>query len=134
MNPEPLSQTLCYLKNDITHATGGSWLSAGQDAGVEAVVQVMHVFSKENTKAVLLIDAENAFNSNNQKIMPHNMKFLCPLISTYTSNRCAVPLRLFIFGRGEILSKEGISQGDLASVEPMPIAFYQCFTLYLILF
>ena len=99
------------------HATGGSWLSAGQDAGVEAIVQAMHdVFSKENTETVLLIDAENAFYSNHQKVMPHNMKCLCPLISTYTSNRYAAPLRLFIFGRDEILSKEGITQGDLASV------------------
>ena len=54
-------------------------LSAGQDAGVEAVVHSVHdIFSEETTEAVLLIDAGNAFNSINRKVMLHNMKFLCP--------------------------------------------------------
>ena len=75
---------MMLLKNDITHAAGSLQLSAGEDAGVEAVVHAMHdIFSDENIKAVLLIDAENAFNSINRKVMLHNMKFLCPFISTY---------------------------------------------------
>ena len=33
------------------------------------------------TDAVLLIDAENAFNSINRKVMLHNLKFICPIIA-----------------------------------------------------
>ena len=85
------------FKNDLTHAAGALQLSAGQDAGVEAIVHAMHdIFSEENTEAVLLIDAENAFNSINRKVILHEIKFLCPLISTYTSNCYAAPARLFI--------------------------------------
>ena len=49
---------MMLFKNDIAHATGPLQLSAGQDAGVEAVVNAIHdIFSEENTDAVLLIDA-----------------------------------------------------------------------------
>ena len=78
----------------------------------------MHdIFSEENTKAVLLIDAENAFNSISQKVMLHNMKFLGPLISTYIGHCYAAPARLFISGGGEILSKEGTTLDDTTSME-----------------
>ena len=71
---------MMLLKNDITHAAGALQLSAGQDAEVEAVVHSVHdIFSEENTEASsLLIDAGNAFNSTNRKVMLDNMKFLCP--------------------------------------------------------
>ena len=73
-------------------------------------------FSEENTECVLLIKEENAFSSINRKVMLHNMKFLCPLISTYICNCYAVPARLFIFGGGKILSKEGATHGDPTSM------------------
>ena len=76
----------------------------------------MIFFPKKITEAVLLIDAENTFNSINRKVMLHNMKLLCKLISTYISNCYASAARLFIFGRGKILSKEGTTQGDPTSV------------------
>ena len=108
---------MMLFSNDITHAAGALQLSAGQDAGVEVVVHAVHdIFSKENTEAILLIDAENAFNSINRKVMLHNMKFLCPLISTYICNFYAAPARLFILGEDEILSKEGTTQGNPTSL------------------
>ena len=61
--------------------------------------------------AVLLIDAENAFNSINRKVMLHNLKFICPIIATYIINCYETPSRLFIVGGGEILSSEGTTQG-----------------------
>ena len=86
---------MMLFKNDITHAAGALQLSAGQDTGVGAVVLGMHdIFSEEKIKGVLLIDAKNVYNSINRKANLHNMKFLCPLISTYICNRYATPARL----------------------------------------
>ena len=62
--------------------------------------------------AVLLIDAENTFNSINRKVMLRNLKFICPIIATYIINCYATLSRLFIVGLGEIFSSEGTSQGD----------------------
>ena len=67
---------MMLFKNDIMHAAGALQPSTVQDAGFAAVVQAMYdIFSEENTKAVLLIDAENAFNLIKRKVMLHNMKF-----------------------------------------------------------
>ena len=40
------------------------------------------------------------------------MNFICPIITTYITNCYITPARLFIIGGGEILSKEGTTQGD----------------------
>ena len=64
------------------------------------------------TDAVLLIDAENAFNSINCKVMLHYLKFIFPVVTTYKINSYATPSRLFIVGEGEILSSEETTQGD----------------------
>ena len=101
---------MMFFKNDITHAAGALQLSAGQDPGVEVVVHAMHdIFSEENTEAVLLIDAENAFNLINRKIMLHNMKFLYPLIYTYISNCYAALARLFILAEVKYYLKKETS-------------------------
>ena len=65
-----------------------------------------------DTDAVLLIDAENAFNSINRKVMLHNLKFICPIITTSIINCYAAPSRLFVVGVREILSSDGTTQGD----------------------
>ena len=62
--------------------------------------------------AVLLIDAENAFNSINRKVILHYLKFICPIVATYKINCYATPSRLFIVGGGEILSTEETTQDD----------------------
>ena len=59
-----------------------------------------------------MIDAENAFSSINRKVMLHNLKVTCPIIATCIISCCATPPKLFIVGRREILSSEGITQGD----------------------
>ena len=65
-----------------------------------------------DTNVVLLIDAENAFNSINRKVMLHNLKFICPIIATSIINCYASLSRLFTVGVEEILSSEGTTQGD----------------------
>ena len=65
-----------------------------------------------DTDEVLLIDAENAFNSINCKVILHNLKFICPSISNYIINCYATTSRLFIVGGGDILSSERTTQGN----------------------
>ena len=53
---------------DILEAAVPLQLCAGQDAGCEAAIHAMRsLFAEENTEAVLLVDASNAFNSLNVK-------------------------------------------------------------------
>ena len=67
---------IMLFKNEVTHAAAALQFSAGQDAGVQAVVRTMHdIFSEENTEVVLLIDAEDTFISINRKLMLHNIIF-----------------------------------------------------------
>ncbi|XP_057302766.1 uncharacterized protein LOC130636933 [Hydractinia symbiolongicarpus] len=104
-------------KNDVIKAAGSLQVCAGQNAGVEAAVNAMHDnFDNDDTEAVLLIDAENAFNSINRKVMLHNISKLCPMIATFINNCYAVPARLFVIGGKEILSREGTTQGDPTSM------------------
>ena len=57
---------LMTFKKDITDAAVRLKLSAGQEPGAEAAIHAMRdIFANEDTEAVLLNDAENAFNSIN---------------------------------------------------------------------
>ena len=104
-------------KNDVIKSVGSLQVCAGQISGVEAAIHSMHdVYDLEETEAVLLIDAENAFNLINRKVMLHNISILCPIIATFVNNCYAVPARLFVIGGKEILSNEGTTQGDPTSM------------------
>ena len=73
----------------------------------------MHaVFEADDTDAVLLIDASNAFNALNRAAALHNIRVLCPVIAAYAVNIYRKPARLFITGGKEIVSAEGTTQGD----------------------
>ena len=62
-----------------------------------------------DTDAVLLIDAENAFNFINRRAMSHNLIFICFIIASYIINCYATPLRLYIVSEGGIpISYESI--------------------------
>ena len=104
---------MMIFKKDITDAAGPLQISAGQEAGAEAAIHAMRdFFANKDTEAVLLIDAENAFNSINRKVMLHNLNFICPIITTYITNCYITRARLFVIGGGKILSKERTTQGD----------------------
>lgn len=62
--------------------------------------------------AVLMADAENAFNSINRKALLHNIRYICPATSTFIRNCYSMPTRLFIIGGQVILSRKGTTQGD----------------------
>ena len=70
------------------------------------------IFDTDDTDAVLLIDASNAFNSLNRAAALHNISVLCPSIATYAINTYRRHARLFVMGGKELLSAEGTTQGD----------------------
>ena len=70
------------------------------------------IFEQESTDGVILVDTSNAFNSLNRKAALHNIRIICPEFSTVLINTYRLPVRMFVQGRGEILSVEGITQGD----------------------
>ena len=117
------------IREDITESVGSLQVCAGQEAGSEAAVHAMHeIFKEQDTEAVLLIDATNAFNTVNRNVLLHNVKVICPAISTYVNNCYCVPSRLFVIGGAEITSEEGTTQGD-----PTAMAMYAIATIPLIM-
>ena len=85
---------------------------------VEGLVQE----KEEASEAVLLVDANNAFNSVNRKLFLHNIEIICPILATFVNNCYASDSRLFIAGGGEIKSREGTAQRDLVAMSTYAIA------------
>ena len=99
---------------------GSLQVCAGLTSGGEAAIHAMHsIFEADDTDAVLLIDASNAFNSLNRAAALHNTRILCPSISTYAINTYREPARLFVIGGKELTSAEGTTQGD-----PLAMSLY----------
>ena len=115
------------MKGEIQEATGSKQLCTGQISGVEAVIHTAReCFLKEDTEAVLLIDASNAFNSLNCNVALHNIQFTCPKLSTVLYNTYRAPSDLYIDGE-VILSQQGTTQGD-----PLAMPMYALATIPLI--
>ena len=77
---------------------------------------VVDMFNDDTTEGVIQVDASNAFNSINRKLLLHNAKIVCPQFATYIYNSYSVPARLFIVGGEEIKSREGTTQGCPAAM------------------
>ena len=102
---------LVILRDDIQEAAGSHQLCAGQLSGAEAAVHaVRRVFEEGSTEAVLLVDASNAFNSLNRLVALHNIRQLCPPLSTILINIIGLqPLCLFLgrlFYQRRVLHRE----------------------------
>ncbi len=101
------------LKPNVLASVGDLQLCGGQKSGCEAAVHAMGIlFKEENCDGVLLVDADNAFNRINRRVMIHNINIICPQISTYIGNTYSSNSRLFLSGGFEISSSEGTAQGD----------------------
>ena len=97
---------MSIVKKDVIISIGSSQVCGGQEAGAEAAIHAMHkIYETEECEAVLLIDAENVFDSINRKAMLHNISVICPIISNYITNSCTFNSRLFTIGGKEIRSK-----------------------------
>ena len=101
------------LEKDIQEAAAPLQTCSGLNAGSEAAIHAMkEIFNDEETGGVILVDASNAFNNMNRLVTLHNIRVICPAISTILINMYRISTRLFVAGRGEILSQEGTTQGD----------------------
>ena len=76
----------------------------------------------------MLVDASNAFNSVNRKVFLHNVKVVCPPLSTFVKNCYQLPSRLFVIGGVELKSSEGTTQGD-----PIAMMIYAITVILLVL-
>ena len=104
-------------KSDVIDASGSLQVCAGLKSGGEAAIHTMRsIFDADETDAVLLIDASNAFNALNRAAALHNIQVLCPTLATYMINTYRQPARLFITGDEELISAEGTTQGDALSM------------------
>ena len=106
-------------RHDLQDAVGTIQLCAGQDAGCEAAVHAMEqVFADDDTEAMILVDASNAFNCLNRQVTLLNCGTICPALSHILVNTYRNNSHLFVDGQ-YILSKEGTTQGD-----PLAMAMY----------
>ena len=95
---------------------------AGLKSGCEAAVHAMrNLYENEENEAVLLIDAENAFNRVNRKVLLHNVQILCPELAVFLINTYRNPTRLVV-GDQEISAEEGSTQIDPISMFMYAIA------------
>ena len=106
-----------FAKKDILISSNPLQMSSGHASGCETAIHAMYdIYEEDETDGVLLVDASNAFNAVNRKMMLHNIEILCPFISCFASNCYTHPSRLFVIGGEELSSSEGTTQGDPLSM------------------
>ena len=110
---ETILSILSVIKPNLMASAENLQLCAGQPARCEfAIHAITEIFKEDETDGLLLIDAENAFNSLNRSVLLHNIQYVCPPMSTYIRNCYKFPSRLFVIGGREIASVEGTTQGN----------------------
>ena len=79
-----------------------------------------NIYEDDETEAVLLVDAENAFNNLNRRAAIHNIKQICPNFHRYLANTYQLPAKMIINDQNNqndnILSEEGSTQGDVPAM------------------
>ena len=76
------------VKEDIQEPAGLLHMATGLQSGAEVAIHSMkEIFDDEQTDAVILVDASNAFNSLNRNAALHNIQILCPQFSTILISR-----------------------------------------------
>ena len=122
------------LKCEIQDAAGSLQTCSGVEAGIEAAVHAMRMtFDEEETEAMLLVDASNAFNNLNRATALHNIKQICPPFFCFLNNCYKKPTQLIVndptnpTNHKVVFSEEGTTQGD-----PSAMAMYSLGTRPLI--
>ena len=116
----------CVLKivgDDVKQAAGTIQTCAGLESGIEAAIHAMgRAYNDDSSEAVILVDADNAFNRLNRKVALHNIERKCPSIYKYLYNSYKAPARLHLGDGTFIKSEEGVTQGDNVAMAMYSIA------------
>ena len=74
---------MTVAKRDLQEAIGSNQLCAEQDAGceVQAVHAMEHLFIGDDTEAMIIVDATNAFNRLNRQVNLLNCDKTCPAMA-----------------------------------------------------
>ena len=105
------------VKQDILGSSGSLQVCTGHKSGSEAADHAMNsLFQHEETDAVLLVDASNAFNLLNRAAALHNINIVCQAVATFAINTYRASARLFVTGAKELVSVEGTTQGDTSAM------------------
>ena len=100
------------FRSYLTQATGPL---SGSEA---AVHEARSRLGDTDTCCILLVDAENAFNTVNRKVALQSVQVSYPIVSKFTMNFFRSRNRHFL-GRTDLFGEEGVAQGD-----PFAIIFY----------
>lgn len=107
------------LKRDLVNSTSPIQVCGGLQGGVEAAIHaVRRIYEDPDTEAVLLVDAENAFNSLNRQAALNNLQYICPEFFKYVLNTYRKPAQLHVANSDDvqISSEEGTTQGDTSAM------------------
>ena len=74
------------------------------------------MFNEDDTEAVLMVDASNAFNSINREAFLLNTNVLCPTLAMFINNCYSIPRDPFAQRGKRLKSSEGTLQGDPAAM------------------
>ena len=126
-----IGKALMQVMNpELVNATAPIQVCSGLPGGVEAAVHALRrLYEDDDTEAVILVDADNAFNRMNRSVALNNIQFTCPEMATYIINTYRKPAQLFVSGAVQpLLSEEGVTQGDNAAM-----GYYACSMMPLIM-
>ena len=81
-----------------------------------AIDSISLMYEDDSTDATLLVDVGNVFDISNNPSFLHNISYLCRSIAMFVKDFYNAPSRLFLVGRNEISSNEGMTRDDLLSM------------------
>ena len=110
-----------HISNEVREAVGSLQICAGHLSGCEAAVHTMHqVFQFQNTEALILVNACNAFSSLNRETALRNILHLCPPLAKVLINTYRDDIQPFI--DGDTLSRGNYIQGDSLAMAMYTVA------------
>ena len=126
-----IGKAVCLVtRNDAEDVCSSKQLCAGLRCGAEGATHAMSdLFDSHNDSyGMLIMDAENAFNSINRSSLLWNIRILWPRASRFIFNTYGGYSLLILKGSSEVLhSSEGVVQGD-----PLSMFIYAVATIPLI--
>ena len=104
------------VRPDIRTTVGPIQTCAGARAGIEASIHAAReMMEGPDAEAVLLVDADNAFNRLNRKLAIHNTREVCPSFHRFIHNTYRKAANLYVNDGSKsesLLSDKGCTQGD----------------------